>query len=273
MKSETLADITCLSANLFDTVYAHLLIDRSLSSIPLTQLNVSMSNKKKILRFAPHINHISKEEFIIHGETLDIHAAALPKVKPFLQKQFIKLIAPPNYIVPQLDSVDHLDMPFGQKNYQAFYSRYATQDSYPTETLRLFSVMTEQLCSTNIVCPPKGTRFLLFAFSDFIRATRHVWRKIIGDLLNNELAPRAEVTNYWENIPHGLQCIEWINRSLNTPPLLYAEKNKLFISSVYWDDPTTVLPYLIPLFDFAFAPHSLLDKLLYSVLAKNGKVV
>ncbi len=271
MKSEVLADILFILSALSDTVYSNLLIDHSLSFILLSDLDISRSDRTKIIRYADYINYVSDNGFNVDRDKLDVPADALTKIKPFLKKQLVRLIAPPGYIAPSRICIKNPDMNMvdNNKSFQVFFDRYITQKSYTVDTLNLFSEMIDRLYDMDIVLPSRHMLLFLSDFSDFIIATGQVWREIISGLLNNELSQGSDVTRLFKDKSFAITYIARLNRSLIIPPLLYAENNKLIISSAFFDDRTISLLYLLPLFDLAFSHRSVLYKLLYSYMVKT----
>lgn len=224
MQSEILADISFLTARLLDTAYSYLLIDPTTSAVGLSRLNLSTAERKTILRYPRHINDIGRKAFFICGDTLILRADAVSEVKPFVQMQFIRLLAPPCYP--------------NEANFRAFLERYKTKNSYKAETLQLFSRMTDRLCGIKMTLPPFGTRVGLSEFVNCTLCHARAWRRIGSDLCNGVLRPGDDVTAYFSDASQAYTQIDTCNSLFRIPALLDAIDGRLVVSTAFSENPS-----------------------------------
>lgn len=261
MTSKIMADVFCLAASLHDTVCSYLLVDHARTSIPLSDLEISKSDSEKIMRYAADINAACKNEFTIRADTIDIHADALAQVKPFLMRQFVKLVAPHDYSTPPI----HEDRNTENTVYsRAFWNRYVTRNGYAADTLQLFADMTERLYVTPVLTPSLAAEPLLSEFVDFIRCNTRAWKEVLGGLLTGKFQQGADVTDRLASRPRTYARFEQVGHALQVPALLIDADDKLTVSSAFFQDSSVALPYLIALFDLAYSHPSLQHRLLFS---------
>ena len=275
MKNKTISIAKCCYGTLSNALYGLLIMNRDARSVSMLNFRISHADLKDILTHAKEINEYGKDDFVIDNFNIEIKENMLNGVKPFLLREFIRIIAPQNDILTQADVVFLDDMLWldpspefdvdeakTNKYYKFYVKRFITRESYSAETLRTFDVLANELSDLKITVPSPAACITASIFRALIGKNRFEWRKLLSDLLNGALGADEDVTDYFPRESGIVSHAEWINDHEAASPLIYEKDGRIMTAPAFFDDKTTVLPYIVPFLEFSYLPPGIADVLI-----------
>ena len=130
--------------------------------------------------------------------------------------------------------------------------------------------MTDRLCGIKMTLPPFGARVGLSEFVNCTLCHARAWRRIGSDLCNGVLRTGDDVTAYFSDASQAYTQIDTCNSLFRMPALLDAIDGRLVVSTAFSENPSALLPYCVPLFDFAYAARAVRGVLLFACLSQSG---
>lgn len=277
MKNKTII-AKCCYGTLSKALYGLLIMNHNARSVPLFNFKIIPMDLKDILTHVKEINEYSKDNFIIENFNITIKENMINGVKPFLRKEFIRIITPPkNTYTPEVIAlmdnilwmdpssefeVDVIKPKKPNKYYETYVKRFVTHESYSADTLQLFETLVNKLFDLKVDVPPPDACIKASIFRTLINKNIYSWRRLLSNLLNGTLGADEDVTNYFMNESEIISHIEWIEDFEAASPLMYAKDNRIMTSPAFFEDKTTILPYIIPYFEFSYLPPAFTDGLI-----------
>ena len=240
-----------------NALHGFLLTNHSIETISIFDLDTFYDDLIFIFDQKDRIVKASKNRFEIIETDIIANKSLITETKQFLKNQLVKLILPKYY--------KHGD-------FSSFMDRYQTQESYSPKTLKLFDEIAEDLYNSESIIPDFSTDSLINVFSKAIKQNRYPWLRLISDLINEELFAGDDAARYFENEDDTFDPFEIIESSLGVPPLIRLENGSLQVCNGCFEDNLSIIPYLIPLMRFGYAPSTTINTIFYSYLQKSRQL-
>lgn len=266
--------VKCTADSIVCSLLGCLIVNHNTNCVSLSDFNIKRNELKEIISLSHEINEISKDYFYIDNFDVHVNSNLIELVKPFLHQELTRLIAPQEPIysyMPVLimgnkmitEDYAPIDTEIMETNeiYAAYVKRYITNESYNSDTLKLFDYIIETLYSMPIVTP--SDLFNIKKFNKIIFKHLPAWKNIINNLINGSLQANDDVTYYrWNrNVESD---IKWLDSFPEIPSLIEVKDNKITVTPVFFENKNSILPYLVTFIEFTYLPTPIEQSILYS---------
>lgn len=275
MKNNRYTNTEIYADSIMQSIYGMLIFNRDIRSFSLLDLDISETEIKEIMRREKRINVLGNGSFTLDKYKITVNENTIDQVKPYLYTELSRICDTQDDIFKSFDLAVYFSPFFSlskkdhdkfadNEYYDDYIKRFVTHESYLPETLQTFDRLIDKILHLKTE-PLSVPDFLVTEKFDLI-SLRHrlAWRKIVNRLMIRKLKVGDTVTDCFRNPALAARDIEWLKSTDEIPAIVDIADYEFVITPTYFEDDTTILPYIFPFFNFGYINQTTQRKLLRS---------
>lgn len=235
------------------SVYNYKLVNHSAIKVELPELVFSKRNLCDIYKNRKYLN--KRMQYIeIIDDCLYFKDLPWESIINFLHDEMFCIITPPNY------------------DYKS--SSESSQNDYPDETKKLFSLFANTIASMQNFVVPNEKLILYKNFAEIVSSFMFIrgWKQLMSELIYDKLQPNDDVTKYFVNVfteakvadTNDIKKISSWLEDEKLPSILTVKNEKLLVSSAYENNHMALLPYIFCRLNSGYSDVHLRDAMVYA---------